>query len=164
MSALRNSRHEHFAQLVASGKGLRESFLSVGYSAGNAASCARRLSRNEQVRARIAELQSAAAKNAATRAVVDRDWVLSELRTIAENGESEGARVRALELIGRELVMFVDRTDHRFSWDGDFSKLSEAQLELVIKQLDAMAVAHKEAQQRALPAASIQIIDVEPSP
>lgn len=163
MSVLRNPRHEHFAQLVASGKGLRESFLSVGYSAGNAASCARRLSRNDQVRARIAELELVA-KNATTRGGVDRDWVLSELRKIAENGESEGARVRALELIGRELAMFVDRTDHRFTWDGDFSKLTEAQLEVVVKQLDAMAVAHIEAQQRALPAASIQIIDVEPTP
>ena len=162
MAVLNNPRHELFAQLVVSGKSLTESFVSAGFSKGNATSCARRLSRNEQVRTRIAELQTVAAQVAITRATIDRDWVLSGLREIAENGESEGARVRALELCGKELGMFVDRTDHNFQFNGDLTQLSDEQLEFILRQLDSKI---EEAERKQLTAASVAdaaVIDVEP--
>jgi hypothetical protein len=42
-----------------------------------------------------------------TSTAINRDWVLCQLRNIAENGTSESARVRSLELLGKELGMFA---------------------------------------------------------
>jgi hypothetical protein len=55
------------------------------------------------------------------------------LARIAENGASESARVRALELVGKELGMFVERP--AVPWDGDLTKLTTEQLERVTEQL-----------------------------
>jgi hypothetical protein len=35
--------------------------------------------------------------------------------------------------------MFVDRTDHSFSWDGDLANLTDAQLEKHIQCLESQA-------------------------
>jgi hypothetical protein len=164
MPVLTNPRHELFAQLVVSGKSLTESFLSAGFSQGNAASCARRLSRNEQVRTRIAELQSVAAQVAITRATIDRDWVLSGLREIAENGESEGARVRALELCGKELGMFVDRTDHNFQFNGDLTQFSAEQIDSILEQIEKKIEEAERKQLGAAGGADAAVIDIEPEP
>src|SRR4029077_2780785 len=107
MGPLKNPQHEHFARLVASGKSLSEAFVAAGYSKTNAASCALRLSKKPEVRSRIAELQQIVIQVTTTQVALDRSWVLSELRKIAENGASESARVRALELCGKELGMFA---------------------------------------------------------
>ena len=60
MPILQNARHERFAQLVASGKySDMEAFKQAGYSARlGSAECSRRLSENEGVKARIAELKA----------------------------------------------------------------------------------------------------------
>jgi hypothetical protein len=44
---------------------------------------------------------------------------------------------RALELIGKELGMFVDR-NMDVPWDGDPSKLTDAQLDKVIQYFDRL--------------------------
>ena len=161
LAVLNNPRHELFAQLVVSGKSLTESFLSAGFSKGNATSCARRLSKKEQVRTRIAELQSVAAQVAITRATIDRDWVLSGLREIAENGESEGARVRALELCGKELGMFVDRTDHNFQFNGDLMQFSAQQIDAMLEQLEKK-IEDAERKQLAATGGADMVINIEP--
>jgi hypothetical protein len=66
-----------------------------------------------------------------------RGWVLSELRKIAENGDSENARVRALELCGKELGMFVGPAE--VPWDGDLSTLTDEQLDKLAKYLEKIA-------------------------
>ena len=133
MEPLQNPRHEQFARLVANGKSLTESFISVGYSKGNAASCALRLSKKQEVRARISELQEIVTQAATTQAAIDRGWVLSQLRTLAESAESESARVRALELCGKELGMFTGPAE--VPWDGDLSSLSDEQLNNLLMSL-----------------------------
>ena len=136
MSVLHNPRHEQFAQLVASGKDLTQSFISAGYSKANAASCARRLSRKEQVRARIVELQAAGAQAVVTCVDMDKSWALLELGKIAENGKSESVKVRALELCGKELGMFANRS---IEWDGDPSKITDQQLDKLIEYFEPRA-------------------------
>ena len=136
MSVLHNPRHEQFAQLVASGKDLTQSFISAGYSKANAVSCARRLSRKEQVRARIVELQAAGAQAVVTGVDMDKSWVLLELRKIAENGKSESVKVRALELCGKELGMFANTS---IEWNGDPSKLTDQQLDKLIECFERRA-------------------------
>jgi hypothetical protein len=77
----------------------------------------------------VAELQQTFAQAAVNRAVIDRGWVLASLRNIVENGASESAKVRALELCGKELGMFANHSSRLEDLNPD--DWTEAQLEAV---------------------------------
>lgn len=108
MPVLDNPRHEAFAQALAKGNSASEAYALAGYrrNEGNAG----RLNRNEQVQRRVAELQAMLLD----RMVVDREWVLAKLIENATNNQeaNPNASNKALELIGKELGMFVDRTEN----------------------------------------------------
>ncbi|HEY5742319.1 MAG TPA: terminase small subunit [Terrimicrobiaceae bacterium] len=71
MPILANAKHELFSQLVASGKSEMSAFAEAGYSARSAKQNAHRLSENEGIKARIAELKGRTAEKCeATRAEV----------------------------------------------------------------------------------------------
>jgi hypothetical protein len=126
--ALKNLRHEQFAQLVATGKSVTESYISAGFSPNGAKVSAYRLLRLAPVKARVDELSVCVSQSAVTRAAVDREWVLSNLKENVERsmrhepvhdsrgvptGEFRyegGVANRALELIGKELGMFGERS------------------------------------------------------
>jgi len=128
-SALHNPRHEQFAQSVASGKSATESYISAGYSKSGAHASTHRLLQHAAVKARVEHLRDAASQLAVTRAAVDREYVLARLKENVERamqhqpvldrkGKETGICTyqgqvanRALELIGTELGMFVDRSD-----------------------------------------------------
>src|ERR1017187_7028382 len=57
MAVLDNSKHEHFAQLVAKGVSATKAYTSAGYSDKGAQPSAARLLLNAMVRARLRELQ-----------------------------------------------------------------------------------------------------------
>ena len=62
---------------------------------------------------------------AAERAQLSTDWVLEHLKQEALNAKNDAARVRALELIGKHLAMFVDRhkvDDARGMSDGQLAR------------------------------------------
>jgi hypothetical protein len=109
---LRNARHEHFATLVAQGTSGTESAKLAGYTPSCAHVTAHRLIRNAKVAARIAELRTRTVEQATSSAGISKAWVISKLQENAEKGMAEGQRapaIRALELIGKELGMFVDQ-------------------------------------------------------
>ena len=139
MAELQNPRHEQFCQLISAGHSPARAYVAVGYSEKTAYTSGPRLLKTPTVGARVAELQQTVALSAANRAAIDRDWVLSGLRRVAENGASESARVRALELVGKELGMFAERP--AVPWDGDFATLTTEQLEKVVEQLAELAYA-----------------------
>lgn len=119
---LPNPRHERFAQALAAGKTADEAYQEAGYAEnrGNAT----RLKANESVRARVAELQGRITEGV----VLTRQWVLERLienanramqaeAATAKDGKPTGiysyegsVANRALELLGKELGMFVDRS------------------------------------------------------
>jgi phage terminase small subunit len=127
MPLLSNPRHERFAQELARGRSSTEAYKEAGYDCegSSAWSAASRLSRNVQVSARVRELQTAGAE----RAVLTEEWVISRLMANAERamqaeavtdhqGEATGefkydgaVANRALELLGKRLGIFVDRSD-----------------------------------------------------
>jgi len=127
MAALRNPKHEHFAQLIAAGQAPTKAYSLVGYSENGAAQSAHRLLKTAEVATRVSELQDAVAERAVEKAALNRAWVLAQLREnieramqatapTDENGRPcgdyryEGSVAnRALELIGKELGMFTDR-------------------------------------------------------
>jgi hypothetical protein len=109
MPALNNARHERFAQGLAKGLTGDKAYSEAGYKPNrkNAA----RLKSNEDVKSRVKEI----AERAATRVEIDRAWVMDMLRKNAERCLDDGddrnpnAGNRALELLGKEIGMFVDR-------------------------------------------------------
>jgi len=136
MPILANAKHERFAQELANGKSPPEAYVIAGYSPneGNAS----RLKGNEKVRRRLTELLDdrnkiavKATEKAVERSAITKETILSKLWENAQrasqaipvtNGDGEkigiykydGAVVnRACELLGKELGMFIDRTDIR---------------------------------------------------
>ena len=65
------------------------------------------------IKARVAELEARTAEKVTQITAMDRAWVLEELRANLErHKETNGAVAnRALELIGKELRLFVERSE-----------------------------------------------------
>lgn len=108
MAVLSNQRHEAFAQALAKGLTADEAYKQAGFkpNRGNAST----LKAKKNIQARVAELQGMAAE----RVVVDREWVLAKLVENATNTQetNPSASNQALQLIGKELGMFVDRSEN----------------------------------------------------
>jgi phage terminase small subunit len=91
MTALKNAKHERFAQAIVEGKSGREAYQGAGYKAADAAADANasRLLTNAQVSARVAELKEVAA----TAAGLTAQKVLDELSRIAFANMADYMRV-----------------------------------------------------------------------
>lgn len=122
MPVLENQRHEAFCHALAKGKSADAAYQEAGYKANRHNAAA--LARSEHISTRVAELQGMAAE----RVVVDRAWVIAKLtenvqRAMQEQpvmvGGAESGQYKydgsvankALELLGKELGMFVDRAE-----------------------------------------------------
>jgi phage terminase small subunit len=167
MSVLSNPRHELFVKNLVGGASLSEAFVCAGYSKAGAAGAARRLLQNVAVKTRLDDLQREVEQSTLERVSLSREWVLEGLKTVAkrcmqaeavrdnkgkETGEftfqAAGAN-RALELLGKELGMFVDRTDSKITWNGDPSKLTAEQRAGMMAWLEGIVGPEGAAQARA---------------
>ena len=111
MPALRNQRHERFAVELAKGCSQTEAAKRAGYKGSRFH--ASRLATKSNIKARVAELEARTAEKVTQITAMDRAWVLEELRANVErHKETNGAVAnRALELIGKELGLFINRKD-----------------------------------------------------
>jgi len=113
MPALENPRYELVAQFVASGKTQADAYRLAGFTAKNAAANASRLiTTHPEIRERIDELVARTAKGINLEPV----WVLEKLIENALAAMTEGQRGpanRALELLGKQIGMFVDKKEIR---------------------------------------------------
>ena len=109
MPPLDNSRHEKFAQGLAQGMSAAEAYTAAGYNGDRTA--ASRLSTNVNVQSRVSELKERAAASVS----LTKEWVLERLianvKAGQENDDLSPAN-KALELLGKELGMFVDRSEN----------------------------------------------------
>lgn len=123
MATLDNPRHERFAQELAKGKTADEAYQLAGYAENR--HNASRLKTNETVSVRVKELQQAAAEKAG----LSKAWVIERLMANAERAmqreavlDEDGKPIgeyryegqvvnRALELLGKEIGMFVERAE-----------------------------------------------------
>lgn len=136
MPVLKNSRHEQFAQFLAMGKSRIEAHGLAGYVADRANAAT--LSKQPQITARVAELQgnvaAVAVQVAGMAAGISKAWVLEMLRENAVKGmrdkKASSVANRALELIGREIGMFLERVET--GKPGDFAHLSDDELDAAI--------------------------------
>ena len=94
---------------MAQGKTSDASHTEAGYKPNR--KNATRLKSNKDIQARIAELQSRVVDNI----VLSRQWVLDRLIENAKGAladKDRGAANRALELLGKDIGMFVERSEH----------------------------------------------------
>lgn len=107
MPALANARHEKFAQELVKGATASDACRAVGIDPRNST----RLMKNEEISRRVDELQERAAANV----VISREWVLEQLIDNAAQAKQQGdigPSNQALQLIGKEIGMFVDRSEN----------------------------------------------------
>ena len=106
-------------EYVNTGK-VRASAEAAGYSTGpSAAAMGSRLLKYESVQAEITRLHNL--HHAEEK--IDRLYVLNGLYELAENATRDSDRIRALELLGKTLRMFVDHVTH------DITQLEEFTLD-----------------------------------
>jgi phage terminase small subunit len=116
MDTLRNPRHEKFSQLLASGVKLTQAYISSGYSEKGAAQSASNLLNKTEVAARVSELKEMAAYSSAQESVLSRTRVLNRLDHLSRKAENAGqlsVAARCEELLGKELGMFVERSEQQ---------------------------------------------------
>lgn len=109
MGRLTNDRHEAFAQGLARGMSQIDAYTAAGYTANRSA--ASKLQTNANIQARVGELQS----RAATNVVITREWIIEQLVDNAAKAKQAGDFApsnKAIELLGKELGMFVERTEN----------------------------------------------------
>ena len=84
--------------------------IHAGYSAHSAEAQGGRLLGNVRIRRELARLRTVALASRG----IDRSYVITALVDIVEDREVAGqARVRAIELLGKDLGMFVEKSERR---------------------------------------------------
>jgi phage terminase small subunit len=151
MPVLPNPRHERFAQELAKGKPASEAYELAGYkpNRGNASV----LKQDQNISIRVAEIlqerehiHAQATAAAVERTALTKEWVIGRLienveraMQVAPVTDREGNETgeftyqgnvanRSLELLGKELGMFVDRTEDvtaRRTSEQIYSRLSQ---------------------------------------
>ena len=127
---LSNARWERFAVLTATGQTRADAYLGAGYRTKTREVAGKRggaLYAKPEIKARVAEIETALRENSILRAEVDREWVLRGLKeniqragqvkpVLNRQGQPTGqykyepsAVNRGYELVGKELGMFADR-------------------------------------------------------
>jgi len=149
---LRNARHERFCQAFASGNTLEKAHEIAGYNPDrrNAWILRQRddISRRIDVILKQRDVASADEITKASEiAAVTRADVLVMLledHKAAKILKQMGPAIRAVELLGKELGMFIDRHESRFV--DEFESMEERQLrQLVADRARAVAVRNDEA-------------------
>ena len=109
------AKQEAFAMQVAKGAMLSEAYRDC-YSADSMRdstiwSEACKLAQNPKVATRIKAIQSDMEQDRRTIERRREEWVLKRLTQEADQAETDGARIRAIELVGRTIGMFTDRIE-----------------------------------------------------
>ena len=108
-------KQEAFAQLVAKGSMLVEAYREAGYMPNGSDKtqweAASRLMANSKVLARVKQIQADMEEDRRTIERRREEYVLKRLQEEAEQADTDGARVRSLELLGKTIGMFTDRVE-----------------------------------------------------
>jgi phage terminase small subunit len=128
MPILKNPRHESFAHGVAKGLAAGQAYVDAGYSQNGKDQSAEKLLRKTEIRARVDEIRANIEKAVEHKVGVTKAWVIEKLKENLERAmqrvpvlDHDGAETgeyryegnvanKALELIGKELGMFITRT------------------------------------------------------
>lgn len=127
MPVLDNARHERFAQYLLKGKSATEAYAMAGYS-GDRKNAAR-LATNDDIQARVTELQANAAGRA-EKTVADIALQLDEDRKLAHDVKQPGAAVSASVAHAKLFGHLREKVDHSatVALKFDLTGLSDEQL------------------------------------
>jgi phage terminase small subunit len=167
MPTVKNPKYERFAQELAKGRSASQAYVEAGYKANRHNASA--LARTQPIRTRVSELlqkrervDAKATELAVEKLALTKEWVVGKLienveralqarRVRGEDGEEQGeyqyqgnVANRALELLGKELGMFIDRKET--GKPGDFAGLTDDELDARIEELLSQAGASEGAQ------------------
>ena len=131
---------EKFARSYVATGNIQESYRRAGYNINskNVTKNAREIYENPKVQLRIAQLKEEAAK----KYELTTDEITHKLLKAydAAMGESQySAAIRAAELLGKHLGMFIERSEHHHIIEGIFSGNSAPQVETDLKNLIRIA-------------------------
>lgn len=168
MTALTNPRYERFAREVAKGTAIGAAYVLAGYRAHPANPTRLRTRRevNERIREILTEqteiqeraLQQAIDETSVTKSVVLR--MLIEDRLLARQKGQAAAAIRAAELLGKQLGMFIERREQ--GGPGDFAHLSDAELdEELMTRLTARGLTAEQARRFLITAPKQRIRDAD---
>ena len=114
MAELKNPKHELFAAKVAAGVSLTEAAKAAGFSELRAAAQGSLMARRPAISARIRELRGEITQESVRSCGLDRSWVMQQLQELAIEARASGkyqSAVSAVTTIGKELGMFVEKTE-----------------------------------------------------
>lgn len=159
MGTLPNARHERFALFIVEGISRTKAYQQAGYDTNSKAASisASRLAKTPKIVGRIAELQAGKAAihtqgvaDAIEATSLSRQWIIENLMenvrralqakaVLDEDGQPLGeysyngmVANRALELLGKELGMFIDRKE--IDIYGDLNRMSDGDLMLEVRR------------------------------
>ena len=150
-NVLTNAKHEIFCQRMVLGDNQTEAAKIAGYAASCASVQGHKLMQKPLIQQRVRYLQNRTSEVAIERVVLNKSWVLQKLRDNIEAANKEGdhsAVNRGLELIGKEIRMFVDR---KVLGIEDLRNASADELYAVIAEIDSALEAREPADIPALP-------------
>ena len=147
MPPLDNPKHERFAQAVAAGKSAVDAYESAGYrrNRGHAST----LRKNPKLLKRVDEILETRGQiqQRGTLAAIERtrltkttiiEMLLADRELARKNGQSSAA-IRATELLGIELGMFIRKTHNRHSHERKLSEMSPEERAQEIQRLTGLA-------------------------
>jgi phage terminase small subunit len=168
MPILKNPKHERVAQELTKGRSAAQAYVEAGYKANRHNASA--LARTQPIKTRVSELlekrertDAKATEKAVEKLALTKEWVIGKLienveralqarRVRGEAGEEQGeyqyegsVANRALELLGKELGMFIDRKE--VGKPGEFEDMTDEELDACIAEL--MSGGKAEAWERA---------------
>ena len=160
MPILQNPRHELFAQALAAGQNASQAYEHAGYkpNRGNATA----LKQNESISMRVSELLDeqqrvivqSTAKAIEQAAITKTDVIrmLLDDRELARKANQASAAIRADELLGKQMGMFIDRRET--GRPGEFDDWSEEDLRAYIRSAENERFDGKRSTKRSSPAGS----------
>ena len=168
MPPLDNAQHELFAQEIVKGASQRDAYRAAGYQTKSDAAAdasASRLLSNAKVADRVAELQQKVEAKTVEKTAVSKSWVIAKLVENVERAmqaepvlDNEGNPTgeykyngsvanRALELLGKEQGMFIERKE--VGKPGAFTEKSDEELDEFIAQEAADLLRQADTQRRS---------------
>ncbi|HEY1806032.1 MAG TPA: hypothetical protein VGG45_16280 [Terracidiphilus sp.] len=129
MPLLKNQRHELFAQAIVQGKKAHDAY-EESYPDAAPATCdvnGSKLLKHTKISSRIAELRLR--HDVSTKTVLTKAWVIEQTIGLAKEAREAGAygpAAKCMELLGREVYAFVERSE--IGEPGDFEALTDGEL------------------------------------
>lgn len=137
MPAIQNAKHERFAQSLAKGKSQADAYAAAGYSPSE--QNANRLTKNDKVQARVAELQD----RGAIRAEITLEGLIREAGEIQEAAKGDkqySAATAALTAKAKLAGLWVDKNENT-NRNVDPTRITDAELAAVVEADSSTGIA-----------------------